>query len=355
MPLKTPLRIVEGRKLLYKALELLGPESVIAELDSRHLIPRTTDAYQGITMSDLVFSYEEDLLLSASPGTQRTYQQVLKHLRTYLEPELGNMDAAEFFTKEHFEAFINRHGEHQIVSRNKDKSVLRNMYRLAVQSEYIADSPLSPKLKLETSQSHASKSLSKDTLKKLLEISREGRYANKYYMLLLLLIYTGCRIGEALSVRLNNIKWEQGAITVFGKNHKNGRDVRLNQHLMSLLKQYVLNRYGAQPIHQPSLFEKTYLIDNNEGGRLSSRTVQQRFQQWRDKLDIPEEDKERIHPHALRHSFARHGMEAGIDLATVQEMLGQSDMTTTLIYTRPDERTLRKASETLHDHLGVER
>ena len=355
MPLKTPLRIVEGRQHLHKALELLGPESVIAELDSRHLIPKHTDAYPGITMSDLVSSYEDDLLMSASPGTKRTYQQVLKDLRAYLETELGNMEVAEFFIKEHFKKFIERHGEHQTVSRNKDKSVLRNMYRLAVQREYIADRPLSTKLKLDTSRSHASKSLPKDTLKKLLDVSREGRYANKYYVLILLLIYTGCRLGEALSVRLNNIEWEKCTITVFGKNHPDGRVVRLDKHLMNLLKQYVLNRYGAEPIRNPSVFIKTYLIDNNDGGQLSARTVQERFQQWRDKLDISEEEKKLIHPHALRHSFARHGMEAGVDLATVQEMLGHSDMSTTMIYTRPDDRVLREASEKLHDHLGVER
>jgi integrase/recombinase XerC len=80
------------------------------------------------------------------------------------------------------------------------------------------------------------------------------------------------------------------------------------------------------------------------GGALNQRHVQKVMEAARMQLGLPSTAT----PHALRHSFATHLLEAGGDLRTIQELLGHASLASTQVYTGVDTARLMEVYEAAH-------
>jgi len=138
----------------------------------------------------------------------------------------------------------------------------------------------------------------------------------------------GFRVSELLNLKISDLDFEEmiGHVRM-GKGRKD-RIFNIPRFLLkSLKKQAKKQREG----------KKEYLFTGPKG-KLSDRNLQKIVRIAAKKAEI----KKQVHPHTLRHSFATHLLENGIDIRKIQELLGHADLSTTQIYTHISTEELKK-------------
>lgn len=143
-----------------------------------------------------------------------------------------------------------------------------------------------------------------------------------------LLYGAGLRVGELVALDLGDLQLQQRLLRVRGKGRKE-RLVPFGRPAAEALMSYLPDRAGWRRNLRD---EDDPLIVNQRGGRLSDRSVRRLL----DRAVCRTADLSHLHPHALRHAFATHLLEAGMDLRAIQELLGHSSLATTQVYTRVD-------------------
>jgi site-specific recombinase XerD len=165
------------------------------------------------------------------------------------------------------------------------------------------------------------KYLKQDELRGLLEAPRRMRDR----LIIKLLYETGMRVGELCSLTIGDVDLESGEITIQeAKRHKEGRKVPLvSSWTKSMLRDYI----GTRKIRKDPLFI------SNKRGQLSRRQVERLVWNYGETIGL---DKDKRHPHVLRHTHAVHALKSGIDLRTLQQNLGHSSIEVTAIYLTMD-------------------
>ena len=141
---------------------------------------------------------------------------------------------------------------------------------------------------------------------------------HKHRCLLQTIYATGVRLAEVVKIEFRDLQSERNLLRV--RNGKGGKDRRtiLPDTLITNLRSY----YREYRPHK-------FLFEGRQPGRhLSRRTVQAVFQQARERVGI----QRRVGVHVLRHSFATHQLESGLDVHTLQSLLGHANLRTTARY-----------------------
>jgi integrase/recombinase XerD len=166
-----------------------------------------------------------------------------------------------------------------------------------------------------------------------------GKNAGRDLALVELLYGLGLRITEAVQLPLDALRFDEGVILALGKGNKQ-RIVPLGKKVASSLQNYIASERAVTA--KPRCGS---VIVNNRGAPIS------RMGAWnivRKLCLLAGLDATGISPHSFRHAFATHLIEAGADLRAVQELLGHSDISTTQIYTHPDQDYLREVHHSFH-------
>jgi integrase/recombinase XerC len=154
---------------------------------------------------------------------------------------------------------------------------------------------------------------------------------------------TGARISELTGLQDSAVDLLSGVIVVRGKGRKE-RMCPLGGPATRTLQAAMRARDSLFPVRGRAASAQRPVFANLKGGRLTPRSVERHLKKYLVEAGL----NPALSPHALRHSFATHLLDAGADLRSVQELLGHASLSTTQIYTHVTVERLRKVYDDAH-------
>lgn len=276
----------------------------------------------------------------ASPHTLRGYRIDLVSFEQFCEKESAETLQLEGVSKRQIRRYLAQLYESQASTKTvlRRVSALRSLYRYAVSEKWVKENPLdeieSPKKekKLPTFITYAQ-------VEHLFAQPNIAEYLGFRDRVILELFYSsGLRLSELTALSRKDINFKECLLTIAGKGKKQ-RLAPITQTAADWLKRYLDHPERAR-IEQDS--HAVFL--NRFGKRLTSRSIDRLFADYLKKSGL----SERITPHTIRHTIATHWLEKGMDLKTIQLLLGHTSLATTTIYTHVSSKLKREVYDKAH-------
>jgi len=154
---------------------------------------------------------------------------------------------------------------------------------------------------------------------------------------------TGVRISELVYLDLEDLDLEEGEMRVMGKGSRE-RVVPVGGRAAEALATYLAH---GRPRLSRSPSQRALFL-NSRGGRITRQGVWGVVRKYAERVGL----KDRMTPHTLRHSYATHLLENGVDLRYIQELLGHASVSTTQIYTHVSRKHLKEVYLRSHPHAA---
>ncbi|HEY5674995.1 MAG TPA: tyrosine recombinase XerC [Malonomonas sp.] len=272
------------------------------------------------------FEKHLDIERSLSPRTIEAYRRDLAHFQLFLQQRGGGRLADDWLAQldilllRQYLALLHKRCSRTSIARKL--SALRTFFRYLVREGVLKKSPADG-LSTPRREQYLPKVLSAEQTGRLLDQPVDGQRVLVLRDLAIFeLIYScGLRISELTGLDVGSIDLVERQVRVFGKGSKERR-LPIGRPACVALQNY-LDERGAPAAAEP-------LFVNQRGGRLTARSVQRNLKQRLLRFGLPTD----VTPHALRHSFATHLLDAGADLRAIQELLGHASLSTTQKYTK---------------------
>ena len=288
----------------------------------------------SLTWKQSFKSFENYLRLekSLSENSIEAYLNDIRKLEEFTV-ESGKELAPSSVTYSDLKDFINWFGSGNKNARTQSRvlSGIRAFYKFLLIDGEIDENPSSllesPRIGMKLPEVLSVEEI--DRIVSAIDLSKPGGHRNK--AIIETLYGCGLRVSELVNLRLTDIHYAEGFVSVTGKGNKQ----RLVPVSKKTLKEIDLYRIDRKRL--PVIFDENIVFLNRRGRKLTRAMI---FTIIRDLAGIAGILK-KISPHTFRHSFATHMIEAGADLRAVQEMLGHESIMTTEIYTHIDRSYLR--------------
>jgi integrase/recombinase XerD len=256
-------------------------------------------------------------------STQKAY---LSYTRKFFAAHVGkpwNSITQKHIQDYNYEEFIVKGKSHS--SQNQFINAIKLFYKINGNSKIIPEDIQRPR-----KQEKLPNVLSKEEVARI--ISSISHIKQKC---LIMLIYSaGLRIGEALSLKLEDIRSQEKLIYIRQSKGKKDRRVPLSDKMLQVLREYYK---ACRPTD--------YLFAGQRGGMYSGSSARNILKTAVEASGITI----RVTLHTLRHSYATHLTESGVGLRYIQEILGHKNPKTTMLYTRISGKRISEIRSPLED------
>lgn len=275
----------------------------------KNKVPRSSD-FDSIDISDL----DLELVRSVSLTDVYSYMNYLSRDRA----QRPNSDQTGYGLK--------------ATSRARKVAAIRSFYKyLTNKAKLLSENPMQD-LDAPRTKKSLPRYLDLDSSIQLLE-SVDGPFLERDRCILTLFLNCGVRISELIGLNVSDIRGDQ--LRVLGKGNKE-RILYLNEACIQAVQDYMAVRPAQQAIDRNALFL------SRRRTRISKAAVEKLVKKYLMKAGL---DSTQYSPHKLRHTAATLMLQNGVDVRTLQEVLGHENLNTTQIYTHVDNENLRLAAK----------
>lgn len=253
-----------------------------------------------------------------SPNTIDTYMFYNKKLLNFFDKEPSEIDEKDI------KEFLG----HLRVDKDLSKSTLSLVvsaldffYNGLMDNDFSLERPQTSKKIPEV--------LTKDEVKKMLD----GVSNDKHKLIIQLIYSAGLRLSECVDLNIEDLELDEGIGWVRGGKGDKDRMFILSDKVVEKLKDYI---DGLDRSEGP-------LFLGYNKSKMSKRNIQKIVKKAADNADI----KKNVSVHTLRHSFATHLLESGVDVRKIQKLLGHSDLSTTQIYAHVSTKEMKSIDSPL--------
>lgn len=269
-----------------------------------------------------------------SQNTLEAYGRDIRQFSAYLDK---NGSSIARFSKKDIDSYLNHQNDSGkgSATRARHLASIRGLCKFMLMEGMITEDPVENR-STPKGWKRIPKVLGVEDVETLLS-RPEGKYSLRDSAILEIFYSSGLRVSELVNIRIRDINFEAGFITIMGKGSKE-RVVPVNEYTLGTIKKYI------EELRPEILNKRTshFLFLRKGGMPMTRQRVFQLVKKYSKGLSCA------VSPHTLRHCFASHLLDGGVDLRALQKMLGHTDISTTQIYTKVTPDRLRKIHKKYH-------
>lgn len=290
------------------------------DADLQHEVKRSIEQTTRIfTYDDVCRDYVKECEIKEfSPHTLRYYDKELGQMRKILIEVGAPLHDISVLSAEDFHAAIAHQKKRglkvsTIVTRFK---ALKAVLNWAVRNSYISISPLDG-VPLPTTRHKVGTTLTEPQLKRLLDAPDLATFVGiRDYVMLLTFAHTGARLSEIADLKVQNVSFEEDAITFYRTKNGNMRRIPMSKRLNKAMKSWF--RVRGLDLETDTLFISQF------DSPLDPRSILHRIKAYSRQVGVEKEVP--VSAHTFRRTFAKLQIQKGVDVFTVQALMGHSSL-----------------------------